>query len=98
MEHVRSPEDRQRGQVASERPATDGHAREVEHARVGVGHAVQGVDLILQRERRQVQMDRTLPCRPAARRATAVRHDDGEALIGEPLGLQQPLERPRHAS
>ncbi len=97
VEDVRPAEHGQRGQVATEAPPADRHAGEVE-LRVLLRRGVQGVDLVLEDRCGEVEVDGPLPGAAPARGAAAVGHDDGEALVGEPLrrvvggaGGQHPL-------
>ncbi len=97
MEDVGTAQDRERGQEAAEGPAADGHPAQVEVVGVLLGHALQRVDLVVERGARQVAADRALEVGAPARGAAAVGHDDGEALLGEPLALQErapPVEHP----
>ena len=69
-------------------------------ARVQVGELLrrraQGRDLVLEHAGGEVAGDRPVPGRPAARRAAAVRHDDREPLLGEPLRGEEHAGRLDH--
>ena len=90
VEHVGAPEHRERGEVATERPPTDGDPVEVELGPVG-GDRPERVDLVLEDRRGEIVVDGPLPLAPETRRAAAVDDDDGEALVGQPLGRQNEL-------
>ena len=52
---------------------------------------MQGLHLVLERDRGELVPDRPVPVRPAAAGAPTVRLDHGVALVGDPLGLQPAL-------
>ena len=88
VEHVRTAQHRERSHEPTERPAPNGHPPQVQ---IGVGGCgmVQGVDLIVEHGGGEVAPYAALPGRAPPRRAPAIDHQHGEALVGEPLGDQE---------
>src|SRR4029453_3516313 len=95
VEDVGAAQHGQGGQVAPARPAAGGHPAEVELGVVGA-HGAQRLHLVVQDGTGQVAPDRPLPGRAPARGAAAVGDQDGEALVGEPLGDQEPVAGGQH--
>jgi hypothetical protein len=88
MEDVGPSEDRQCREVSAEGPSTDPDLLQVEESEPGRG-GVEGVDLVLQHRAGEIAVDGVLPGDAAPRRAPAIRDEDREPLIGEPLGLEE---------
>ena len=95
VEDVGPAQDGERRQVAAERPAPDADPAEVDVVGVGLGDRRQRVDLVLQRDRREVPGDRAVPARSAPGGAPPVGDHDDEALVGQPLLLAEAAERRR---
>ena len=88
VEHVGAAEHGDGRERAAIGPAVDTDPRPVQ---VGERRAerVERVHLIVKRRRQGVAEHRLRPLRPAARSAAPVGHQDGEAVLGEPLVLAE---------
>src|ERR1022692_255584 len=87
-EDNRAAQDGEGREKSAEGPAADHYPVEVKHARMAGGNGPQSCDLILEHRSGYVTAGCPFPERIAAGGSAAVGHDDGEALLGEPLGDQ----------
>ncbi len=94
MEDIGAAQRRQPREIAAEGPAADRHPLHVQGK--GSGQCLEGMDLVVQGDVREVAEHRLLPCGGAARGAPPVRDDHREPLVGEPLGGQMGVVRGDH--
>src|SRR5674476_1262930 len=87
VEDIGPAQDGKRGEVAAKGPTPYANPGQVQVA-VVLRRSVQCVHLVLQDRGADVTADGAFPGRAAPRRSATVGDDDGEALLGKPLGDQ----------